>query len=76
MGLVLTGCPGSGDDPVKPTPTPTPSPEKYPLELSQTEFTVNVGGTDNITVVAARTLENSHLTAGSNGEKRGNDRER
>ena len=33
-----------------PTPTPTPSPEKYPLELSQTEFTINVGETDNITV--------------------------
>ncbi len=26
MALVLTGCPGSGDDPVKPTPTPTPTP--------------------------------------------------
>ena len=35
-----------------PTPTPTvsPTPEKYPLELSQTEFTVNIGETDNITV--------------------------
>ena len=34
----------------EPTPTPTPTPEKFPLELSQTEFTVNVGATDNITV--------------------------
>ena len=33
-----------------PEPTPTPTPEKFPLELSQTEFTVNVGATDNITV--------------------------
>ena len=33
-----------------PEPTPTPTPEKYPIELSQTEFTVNVGATDNITV--------------------------
>ena len=33
-----------------PTPTPSPTPEKYPLELSQTEFTLNVGETDNITV--------------------------
>ena len=33
-----------------PEPTPTPTPEKYDLELSQTEFTVNVGATDNITV--------------------------
>ena len=33
-----------------PTPTPTTPPEKYPLELSQTEFTINVGETDNITV--------------------------
>ena len=32
------------------SPTPTPTPEKFPLELSQTEFTVNVGATDNITV--------------------------
>ena len=35
---------------VSPTPTPTPTPAKYPLELSQTEFTVNVGETDNIIV--------------------------
>ena len=34
----------------EPTPTPTPTPEKFPLELSQTEFTLNVGATDNITV--------------------------
>ena len=33
-----------------PEPTPTPTPAKYPLELSQTEFTVNVGATDNIIV--------------------------
>ena len=33
-----------------PTPTPTTPPEKYPLALSQTEFTLNVGETDNITV--------------------------
>ena len=35
---------------VSPTPTPTPTPAKYPLEFSQTEFTVNVGATDNIIV--------------------------
>ena len=37
---------------VSPTPTPTvsPTPAKYPLELSETEFTVNVGETTNITV--------------------------
>ncbi len=34
----------------EPTPTPTPTPKKFPLELSQTEFTVNIGATDNITV--------------------------
>ena len=33
-----------------PEPTPTPTPEKYPLELSDTEFTVNIGETTNITV--------------------------
>ena len=35
-----------------PTPTPTvsPTPAKYPIELSQTEFTVNIGETDNINV--------------------------
>ena len=33
-----------------PTSEPTTTPEKYPLELSQTEFTVNVGATDNIIV--------------------------
>ncbi len=33
-----------------PIPTPTPTPEKFPLELSQTEFTLNVGATDNIIV--------------------------
>ena len=33
-----------------PTPTVSPTPAKYPLELSQTEFTVNVGATDNIIV--------------------------
>ena len=33
-----------------PTPTPSPTPEKYPLELSQTQFTLDVGQTDNITV--------------------------
>lgn len=26
LALVMAGCPGSGDDPVKPTPTPTPTP--------------------------------------------------
>ncbi len=31
-------------------PIPTPTPAKYPLELSKTEFTVNIGETDNITV--------------------------
>ena len=39
---------------VSPTPTPEPTPEptvdKYSLELSQTEFTINIGATDNITV--------------------------
>ena len=35
---------------ISPTPEPTPTPAKYQLELSKTEFTVNVGATDNITV--------------------------
>ena len=35
---------------VSPTPTPILTPEKYPLELSDTEFTVNIGETTNITV--------------------------
>ena len=26
LAFALTGCSGSGDDPVKPTPTPTPTP--------------------------------------------------
>ena len=43
---------------VSPTPEPTPTPAKYDLELSQTEFTVNVGATDNITV----TLNGENIT--------------
>lgn len=38
MALVLTGCPGSGDDPVKPTPTPTPTPGK---DVAVTSVTVS-----------------------------------
>ena len=55
LGIFTTACGGGGKStppnyPFIPTPNPTPSPEKYPLELSQTEFTINVGETDNITV--------------------------
>ena len=35
---------------IEPTPEQTPTPAKYPIELSQTEFAVNVGETDNINV--------------------------
>ncbi len=38
MAFVLTGCSGSGDDPVKPTPTPTPTPGK---DVAVTSVTVN-----------------------------------
>ena len=55
LGIFTSACGGGGKStppnyPFIPTPTPEPTPEKYPLELSQTEFTVNVGETDNITV--------------------------
>ncbi len=59
IGIFTTACGGGGKSTPpnypfiptpNPTPTPTPSPEKYPLEISQTEFTINVGETDNITV--------------------------
>ena len=51
LGTFVSACGGGG----KSTPPsypfiPTPTPEQYQLELSQTEFTVNVGETDNITV--------------------------
>ena len=41
----------NNNQPPAPEPTPDPEAEKYPLELSQTEFTLNVGATDNITVM-------------------------
>ncbi len=55
IGIFTTACGGGGKStppnyPFIPTPNPTPSPEKYPLELSQTQFTLDVGQTDNITV--------------------------
>ena len=61
IGIFTTACGGGGKStppsypfiPIpNPTvsPTPEPTPAQYPLELSQTEFTVNVGATDNITV--------------------------
>lgn len=66
IGIFVTACGGGKTIPpsypffpvptpsptVSPTPipTPTPTPTKYELELSQTEFTVNIGETDNITV--------------------------
>ena len=63
LGTFISACGGGGKTtppsyPFIPVPTPTPTvsptpeptPSKYPLELSQTEFTVNIGETDNITV--------------------------
>ncbi len=55
LGIFTSACGGGGKStppsyPFIPTPEPTPTPEKYQLELSQTEFTVNVGETDNIIV--------------------------
>ncbi len=55
IAIITSACGGGGKTtppsyPFIPVPTPTPTPEKFPLELSQTEFTVNVGATDNITV--------------------------
>ena len=58
IGIFVTACGGGKTTPPTypffpvpiPTPTPTPTPTKYELELSQTEFTVNIGETDNITV--------------------------
>ncbi len=63
LGIFTSACGGGGKSTppsypfipipaptVSPTPEPTPTPEKYQLELSQTEFTVNVGETDNIIV--------------------------
>ena len=59
IGIFTTACGGGGKSTPpnypfiptpNPTPNPTPTPEKYPLELSQTQFTLDVGQTDNITV--------------------------
>ena len=53
LGIFTSACGGGGKStpPSYPfIPTPEPTPEKYQLELSQTEFAVNVGETDNITV--------------------------
>ncbi len=56
IAIFTTACGGGKATPPSypfipvPTPTPSPTPAKYPLELSQTEFTLNVGETDNITV--------------------------
>ena len=61
LGIFTSACGGGGKStppsyPFIPipaptvSPTPEPTPEKYQLELSQTEFAVNVGETDNITV--------------------------
>ena len=47
ISIFATAC-GDGKSPTYPSPTPPPA--KYQLELSQTEFTLNVGETDNITV--------------------------
>ncbi len=38
LAFALTGCSGSGDDPVKPTPTPTPTPG---TDVAVTSVTVN-----------------------------------
>ncbi len=51
IAIITSACGGSG----KTTPPsypfiPVPTPEKFPLELSQAKFTLNVGDTDNITV--------------------------
>ena len=53
LGTFISACGGGGkttppNSPFFPIPTPTPA--TYPLELSKTEFTVNIGETDNITV--------------------------
>ena len=53
LSTFISACGGGGkttppNSPFFPIPTPTPA--KYSLELSQTEFTVNIGETDNITV--------------------------
>ena len=59
LGTFISACGGGGkiappSYPFIPVPTPTPTisptPAKYPIELSQTEFTVSIGETDNITV--------------------------
>ena len=54
LGTFISACGGGGKTTSPPSypfiPTPTPTPAKYPIELSQTEFTVNVGETDNIIV--------------------------
>ena len=55
LGTFISACGGGGKAtppsyPFIPVPTPEPTPAKYPIELSQTEFTVNIGETDNITV--------------------------
>ena len=58
LAIFTTACGGGKSTPPNypfipvptPTPTPTPTPAKYPLELSQTQFTLNVGATGNITV--------------------------
>ena len=59
LGIFTTACGGGGKTtppnyPFIPVPTPTPTvsptPAKYQLELSQTEFTLNIGETDKIIV--------------------------
>ena len=56
LGTFISACGGGGKTapppsyPFIPTPTPTPTPTKYPIELSKTEFTINIGETDNIIV--------------------------
>lgn len=52
ISTLVTAC--GGGKPTPPNtpffPTPRPNPANYELELSQTEFTINIGETDNITV--------------------------
>ena len=52
IGIFLTACGGGKAIPPNTLffPTSRPNPVNYELELSQTEFTVNIGETDNITV--------------------------
>ena len=51
LGTFISACGGGGKTAPPNSPFfPIPTPATYPLELSQTEFTVNIGETDNITV--------------------------